>query len=120
MWPIPVISDLVAALRGGDLLTYAAVIVPMGLFNVLGSLQNIKSAEAAGDGAVAGGQRHRHHHRRDLRLVLPHDHLHRPSGLEGARRARGVFDPERRIRDPGVRDRHARGGGVGRPDPSGS
>ena len=28
---------------------YLSVIVPMGLFNVLGSLQNIESAEAAGD-----------------------------------------------------------------------
>lgn len=47
--PIPMVSELVAALGAGDLLTYAAVIVPMGLFNVLGSLQNIESAEAAGD-----------------------------------------------------------------------
>jgi AGZA family xanthine/uracil permease-like MFS transporter len=29
--------------------TFAAVIVPMGLFNVIGSLQNLESAEAAGD-----------------------------------------------------------------------
>ncbi|MCC7491536.1 MAG: hypothetical protein IT204_04275 [Fimbriimonadaceae bacterium] len=29
--------------------TYCSVILPMGLFNVLGSLQNIESAEAAGD-----------------------------------------------------------------------
>ena len=28
---------------------YLSVIVPMGLFNVLGSLQNIESAEAGGD-----------------------------------------------------------------------
>ena len=47
--PVPVISDLVEALSAGDLVTYAAVILPMGLFNVLGSLQNIESAEAAGD-----------------------------------------------------------------------
>ena len=47
--PIPVVGDLLAGLRGGDLLTYLAVIVPMGLFNVVGSLQNIESAEAAGD-----------------------------------------------------------------------
>ena len=31
-------------------LGYLSVIVPMGLFNVIGSLQNIESAEAAGDG----------------------------------------------------------------------
>jgi AGZA family xanthine/uracil permease-like MFS transporter len=36
------------------LLTYASVIVPMGLFNVIGSLQNIESAEAAGDVYPAG------------------------------------------------------------------
>ena len=33
----------------GQLLPWMGVIVPMGLFNVLGSLQNIESAEAAGD-----------------------------------------------------------------------
>jgi AGZA family xanthine/uracil permease-like MFS transporter len=47
--PVPVVGELVAALRAGDLVTYASVILPMGLFNVLGSLQNIESAEAAGD-----------------------------------------------------------------------
>ena len=47
--PVPVIGDLVAALGGGHLLPYLSVIVAMGLFNVLGSLQNIESAEAAGD-----------------------------------------------------------------------
>jgi adenine/guanine/hypoxanthine permease len=47
--PAPVIGDLLAGLGRGDLLTYLAVILPMGLFNVVGSLQNIESAEAAGD-----------------------------------------------------------------------
>lgn len=47
--PVPVFGDLLAALSGGHLLPYASVIVAMGLFNVLGSLQNIESAEAAGD-----------------------------------------------------------------------
>src|SRR5207237_10001113 len=47
--PVPVIGDVVAALTGGQLLPYLSVIVAMGLFNVLGSLQNIESAEAAGD-----------------------------------------------------------------------
>jgi AGZA family xanthine/uracil permease-like MFS transporter len=32
-----------------DFLQYMSVIVPMGIFNVVGSLQNIESAEAAGD-----------------------------------------------------------------------
>ncbi|EDY37842.1 permease [Cyanobium sp. PCC 7001] len=33
----------------GELLPWLGVIVPMGLFNVIGSLQNLESAEAAGD-----------------------------------------------------------------------
>ncbi|HEY6554551.1 MAG TPA: NCS2 family permease, partial [Vicinamibacteria bacterium] len=42
-------GDLAAAILGGHLLPYVSVIIAMGLFNVLGSLQNIESAEAAGD-----------------------------------------------------------------------
>jgi adenine/guanine/hypoxanthine permease len=48
--PWPVIGDLWAGLV--DPLTIGflvPVIIPMGLFNVLGSLQNLESAEAAGD-----------------------------------------------------------------------
>lgn len=48
--PLPVFGDLIEAFSGGHAMTYLAVIVPMGLFNVVGSLQNIESAEAAGDG----------------------------------------------------------------------
>ncbi|MCG6868715.1 MAG: NCS2 family permease [Gammaproteobacteria bacterium] len=47
--PLPVASDLLQALRSPQVLTYLSVIIPMGLFNVIGSLQNIESAEAAGD-----------------------------------------------------------------------
>lgn len=47
--PIPIVADLAAAFGGGHLWPYLSVIVAMGLFNVLGSLQNIESAEAAGD-----------------------------------------------------------------------
>ena len=47
--PVPVVGELLAALRGDLLLPYLSVIIPMGLFNVMGSLQNIESAEAAGD-----------------------------------------------------------------------
>jgi AGZA family xanthine/uracil permease-like MFS transporter len=47
--PIPVFGDLARALTGGHALTYLSVIIPMGLFNVIGSLQNIESAEATGD-----------------------------------------------------------------------
>jgi AGZA family xanthine/uracil permease-like MFS transporter len=47
--PVPVLGDLFAALGRGDLVAYLSVILPMGLFNLIGSLQNIESAEAAGD-----------------------------------------------------------------------
>ena len=47
--PIPVIGDLVEAFSGGHALAFVSIILPMGLFNVVGSLQNIESAEAAGD-----------------------------------------------------------------------
>jgi AGZA family xanthine/uracil permease-like MFS transporter len=46
--PVPVVGDLAAAL-GGSWWIYLAVILPMGIFNVIGSMQNIESAEAAGD-----------------------------------------------------------------------
>ena len=46
---MPVFGDLVASLGGGHVLPYLSVIIAMSLFNVLGSLQNIESAEAAGD-----------------------------------------------------------------------
>jgi AGZA family xanthine/uracil permease-like MFS transporter len=47
--PIPVPSDLLALLTSATGWRYLAVIFPMGLFNVIGSLQNLESAEAAGD-----------------------------------------------------------------------
>lgn len=50
-WHLPVLTlgDLLEGLGGHHLLAYLSVILPMGLFNVVGSLQNIESAEAAGD-----------------------------------------------------------------------
>lgn len=45
--PFPVTTELMAGI--GTLGTYFSVILPMGIFNVVGSLQNIESAEAAGD-----------------------------------------------------------------------
>ena len=39
--PIPVIGDLAAALSSDHLTTYLSVIIPMGLFNLVGSLQNL-------------------------------------------------------------------------------
>ena len=47
--PVPVLGELWAGLSSGMLGTYLSVILPMGLFNLVGSLQNIESAEAAGD-----------------------------------------------------------------------
>jgi AGZA family xanthine/uracil permease-like MFS transporter len=47
--PFPVIGDLVRAMGEGSVVTYLSVIVPMGVVNVVGSLQNIESAAAAGD-----------------------------------------------------------------------
>jgi AGZA family xanthine/uracil permease-like MFS transporter len=47
--PLPAVADLFTALAAGHALTYLGVIVPMGLFNLVGSLQNIESAEASGD-----------------------------------------------------------------------
>jgi AGZA family xanthine/uracil permease-like MFS transporter len=42
-------AGLLEVLRSPYLYRYFSIIIPMGLFNVLGSLQNLESAEAAGD-----------------------------------------------------------------------
>jgi AGZA family xanthine/uracil permease-like MFS transporter len=48
--PVPVVGDVIAGLTHPIARDFIVpVMVPMGLFNVLGSLQNIESAEAAGD-----------------------------------------------------------------------
>jgi len=47
--PVPVPGDLFALLTSATGWQYLAVIFPMGLFNVIGSLQNLESAEAGGD-----------------------------------------------------------------------
>ena len=47
--PTPVPGDLFALLMSAAGWKYLAVIFPMGLFNVVGSLQNLESAEAGGD-----------------------------------------------------------------------
>jgi AGZA family xanthine/uracil permease-like MFS transporter len=47
--PVPALDALARSMRPETLVVYLSVIVPMGLFNVVGSLQNIESAEAAGD-----------------------------------------------------------------------
>ena len=47
--PWPALGPFLGSLRPELLATYLSIIVPMGLFNLIGSLQNIESAEAAGD-----------------------------------------------------------------------
>jgi AGZA family xanthine/uracil permease-like MFS transporter len=42
-------AELFSVLRGENLYRYLSVIIPMGLFNVIGSVQNLESAQAAGD-----------------------------------------------------------------------
>jgi adenine/guanine/hypoxanthine permease len=48
-WPRLFVGELFDATFSSYMLAYLPVIVPMGLFNLLGSLQNLESAEAAGD-----------------------------------------------------------------------
>lgn len=47
--PLPAVVELFSFLTSPIGWKYMAVIIPMGLFNVIGSLQNLESAEAAGD-----------------------------------------------------------------------
>jgi AGZA family xanthine/uracil permease-like MFS transporter len=47
--PTPVPQDVFALLRDPMGWKYFSIILPMGLFNIIGSLQNLESAEAAGD-----------------------------------------------------------------------
>jgi AGZA family xanthine/uracil permease-like MFS transporter len=47
--PVFSISDLISVFSISNLKEYSSVIIPMGLMNVIGSLQNIESAEAGGD-----------------------------------------------------------------------
>jgi len=54
-WAGPVIWDMIRRKESwAEILPYVSVIIPMGLFNVLGSLQNIESAEAGGDVFATG------------------------------------------------------------------
>lgn len=47
--PIPVVGDLLHGIGDGALLTTLGVVIPMGLFTLVGSLQDLESAAAAGD-----------------------------------------------------------------------
>jgi AGZA family xanthine/uracil permease-like MFS transporter len=48
-YPHAAFGDMIVFLRDGQGWKYFSVIFPMALFNVVGSLQNLESAEAAGD-----------------------------------------------------------------------
>jgi AGZA family xanthine/uracil permease-like MFS transporter len=48
-YPHTAFNDMLVFLKGGEGWKYFSVIFPMALFNVVGSLQNLESAEAAGD-----------------------------------------------------------------------
>lgn len=52
--PIPSFGPLFAALASPDVWARLSIIVPMGLINVLGSLQSLESAEAEGDAFASG------------------------------------------------------------------
>jgi AGZA family xanthine/uracil permease-like MFS transporter len=47
--PLPAVGPLFAALASPDVWARISIIVPMGLINVLGSMQSLESAEAEGD-----------------------------------------------------------------------
>lgn len=47
--PLPSFGALAGAFSSPQLAGMLAVVIPMGLFNLIGSLQNLESAEAAGD-----------------------------------------------------------------------
>ncbi len=47
--PVPAVGEALSTFTSGGWWGYISVILPMGLFTLVGSLQNIESAEAAGD-----------------------------------------------------------------------
>jgi len=98
-FPVPIVGGIFALLTDVHVWKYAAYFVPMAVLNVIGSMMNLESAEAAGDkfdtrssllangvSAVVGvffGNPFRA------------DDLHRASGLEGAGRAVRLLGAER-------------------------
>ena len=54
--PIPIFGEVFSLLADHRVWNYAAVFIPMAILNVIGSIQNLESAEAAGEehGALAG------------------------------------------------------------------
>jgi AGZA family xanthine/uracil permease-like MFS transporter len=48
-FPVPMIGEIFSLLADPHVWSYAAVFIPMAILNVVGSMQNLESAEAAGD-----------------------------------------------------------------------
>jgi len=48
-WPVPAAGVISLGIGGGALWTTLGVVIPMSLFTVIGSMQNLESAAAAGD-----------------------------------------------------------------------
>ena len=107
--PILAIGDLIEGLKRPEILGFMGIIIPMGLFNVIGSLQNIESAEAEGDrfptmpslavngiGSIVAAL---------FWLVLPDDHLHRSRRLEAAGRANRLLGAQRHRHLRSLRER---------------
>jgi AGZA family xanthine/uracil permease-like MFS transporter len=48
-FPVPIVGEIFSLLTDPRVWKYAAVFIPMAVLNVIGSIQNLESAEAAGD-----------------------------------------------------------------------
>ena len=48
-FPVPIVGEIFSLLTDPRVWSYAAVFIPMAVLNVIGSMQNLESAEAAGD-----------------------------------------------------------------------
>jgi AGZA family xanthine/uracil permease-like MFS transporter len=48
-FPLPIVGEIFSLLTDARVWKYAAVFIPMAVLNVIGSMQNLESAEAAGD-----------------------------------------------------------------------
>lgn len=47
--PVPIVGEIFSLLTDKQVWDYAAIFIPMAVLNVIGSIQNLESAEAAGD-----------------------------------------------------------------------
>jgi len=48
-FPIPIVGEIFALLTNAQVWQFAPIFIPMAVLNVIGSMQNLESAEAAGD-----------------------------------------------------------------------